>query len=234
MPGIHSSAVVETDSIGEGVTVGEFSVVRPGAVLGDGVTLMPHALVDAGVEIGAGTEVQPGCVIGRRPRGTGTIARKPSYRERLRIGSGCAIGANAAIYYEVEIGEDTLVGDHVSIRERTVIGDHCVVGRMAGIDQDVRIEDGAVLMFASNIVAKTVIGKGAFIAAGVITTNDNFEGQGADPEARGIRIGDGTSIGAGAIFLPDVAVGPGATVGAGSVVTRDVPANTRVMGVPAR
>src|SRR5689334_3029830 len=108
-PGIHSSAVVETDSIGEGVTVGEFSIVRSGATIGDGVTILPHALVEEGVEIGAGTEIQTGAVIGRRPRATGTITRTPTYEERLRIGSGCAIGAHVVIYYGVEIGDDTLV-----------------------------------------------------------------------------------------------------------------------------
>ncbi|HEV2728174.1 MAG TPA: hypothetical protein VGV34_07755, partial [Solirubrobacterales bacterium] len=92
MPKIHPSAVVETDSIGEGVAIGEFAIVRPGAVLGDGVEILPHALVDANVEIGAGTEIQPGCCIGRRPRATGTVKRKPTYSERLRIGPGCAIG----------------------------------------------------------------------------------------------------------------------------------------------
>lgn len=235
MPGVHSSAVVETDSIGDGVTIGEFSIVRPGAVIGDGVTILPHVIVDANVEIGAGTEIQQGCCIGRRPRATGTVVRKPTYQERLRIGPGCAIGAHAVVYYDVEIGADTLVGDHASIRERTKIGDHCVVGRMAAIDQDVRIEDGAVMMFASNIVAKTVVGKGAFIAAGVITTNDNSLGlEGADQEAPGIRIEDEARIGAGAIFLPDVTIGRGAVVGAGSVVTRDVDAGTTVLGVPAR
>ncbi|HEX6601972.1 MAG TPA: DapH/DapD/GlmU-related protein [Solirubrobacterales bacterium] len=235
MPGFHSSAVVETDSIGEGVTIAEFSIVRPGAVLGDGATVFPHALIDAGVEIGAGTEIQQGCCIGRRPRATGTVVRKPTYGEHLRIGSGCAIGAHAVVYYDVEIGNDTLVGDHTSIRERTVIGDHCIVGRMNGIDQDVRIEDGAVIMFGSNIVAKTVVGKGAFIAAGVITTNDNSLGaKGVDEEAPGIRFEDEARVGAGALFLPDVTVGRGAVVGAGSVVTRDVAAGTTVIGIPAR
>lgn len=41
-------------------------------------------------------------------------------------------------------------------------------------------------------------------------------------------------IGAGATILPGVTVGENAVVGAGSVVTRDVEANTVVVGNPAR
>lgn len=49
-----------------------------------------------------------------------------------------------------------------------------------------------------------------------------------------VRICRNAWIGAGAIILPGVTVGENAIVGAGSVVTKDVPANTVVVGNPAR
>lgn len=52
--------------------------------------------------------------------------------------------------------------------------------------------------------------------------------------ARPVDIGANAWIGGGAIILGGVTIGDGAIVGAGAVVTRDVPANTTVVGNPAR
>lgn len=52
--------------------------------------------------------------------------------------------------------------------------------------------------------------------------------------ARGVVVEDGAWIGGGAILLDGVRVGSGAVVGAGAVVTRDVPARSLAVGVPAR
>ncbi len=52
--------------------------------------------------------------------------------------------------------------------------------------------------------------------------------------AKPITLEDNVWIGGGAIILPGVRVGRNAVVGAGAVVTRDVPANTVVVGNPAK
>ena len=49
-----------------------------------------------------------------------------------------------------------------------------------------------------------------------------------------IIIGSRCFIGMDAVLLPGITIGDRAVVGAGSVVTRDVAANTVVVGVPAR
>jgi len=54
------------------------------------------------------------------------------------------------------------------------------------------------------------------------------------PTKKGIKIGDDVWIGAGVIILDGVTIGPHAVIGAGSVVTRDIPAESVAMGVPAK
>ncbi len=49
-----------------------------------------------------------------------------------------------------------------------------------------------------------------------------------------VTVGRGAVIGAGAVVLPGLFIGENAVVSAGSVVVEDVPANTLVMGHPAK
>lgn len=236
MPTIHPSAVVETDSIGEEVTVAEFAILRAGAVLGDDVTIHPRAVVEAGVEIGAGTEVLAGSYLGQHPRAVGAISRKPVLRETVRIGSGCSIGLNTVVFYGAEIGPETMVGDTAAIREDARIGAGCVIGRYAAIDRGVQIGERSVIMTSSIIASKSSIGADVFIAPGFVCTNDNAIGAHGwvEEETAGATIEDGARIAANVTLLPGVRIGRGAVVGAGSVVTKDVEAGSTVLGVPAR
>lgn len=211
-------------------------MVRAGAVIGDDVTIHPHVVIEPGVEIGAGTEVLPGTYVGRRPRAVGSISRDPTYRETASVGAGCSIGANAVVYYDVEIGDDTLIGDAASLRETARVGNGCVIGRAVVLDRDVEVGDRSKINFASSLAAKARIGEGVFIAQHVITTNDNALGRHGwnDEQIAGPTIEDEAMIGANVTLLPGVRIGRGSTVGAGSVVTKDVAPGTTVVGVPAR
>jgi len=49
-----------------------------------------------------------------------------------------------------------------------------------------------------------------------------------------VTIKDGAHIGIGAIIMPGVTIGEGAVIGAGSVITKDIPAYSIAVGVPAK
>jgi bifunctional UDP-N-acetylglucosamine pyrophosphorylase/glucosamine-1-phosphate N-acetyltransferase len=74
----------------------------------------------------------------------------------------------------------------------------------------------------------TLVGAEVNIGAGTITCN--FDGT----QKFRTEIGEGAFIGSDTMLVAPVKVGAGARTGAGSVVTKDVPANSLALGVPAR
>ena len=233
---ISPHAVVLTDTIGQGVKIAEFAVVREGVHLGKDVTIHPHVIVEPGVHIEDGVEIFPGAYLGKEPKGVGTTLRAVTFKRHLRIGRGSSIGPHAVIFYDVEIGAETLIGDGASIREQCRIGTHCLISRYVTVNYNTMIGDRTRIMDSTHITGNCVIGNDVFISILVATVNDNemVSRSYAESEIVGPRIADNASIGAGACLLPGVRVGEGAIVGAGSVVTKDVESYTIVMGVPAR
>jgi acetyltransferase-like isoleucine patch superfamily enzyme len=154
----------------------------------------------------------------------------------LTIGDASSIGAHATIYYDVEIGASTLVGDAASIREGGRIGARCIISRCVTLNYDVVVGDDVKIMDNTHITGGMHIGRGAFVSTMVATTNDNHPTAGADIQARLAppRIGERAVVAAGAILLPGVVVGADAVVAAGAVVTHDVAPGSTVMGMPAR
>jgi acetyltransferase-like isoleucine patch superfamily enzyme len=230
------SAVVETDQIGENVTIKEYVIIRKNVVIGRNVIIHPFVVIEEGVRIGDGVEIYPGSYIGKTPKSTGALSRSLEFEINLSIGEGCAIGPHAVIYYDVEIGDHTLVGDGASIREGSRIGSHCVIGRYVTVNYQTKIGDHVKVMDHTWLAGNMQIGSDIFISGGVLTANDNHLGGAGyhEDEVKGPEIREGARIGAGAILLPGVVIGEGALIAAGAVVTRNVSPHQLVMGVPGK
>ena len=50
----------------------------------------------------------------------------------------------------------------------------------------------------------------------------------------GVRIGKNVWVGRNVCIMPGVSIGDGAVIGANAVVTKDIPASSVAVGIPAR
>lgn len=233
---INPMAIVQTEKIGSNVNIAEYAIIRENVTIGDNVYIHPNVVVESGVMIGDNVEVFPGAYIGKEPKGVGATARPIQFDRKVIINSECSIGTNAVVYYDVEIGNNTLIGDGVSIREQNVIGHHCIIGRYVTINYNSRIGNNTKIMDMSHITGNVTVGNNVFISMMVSSANDNIlvDRVYNEEDIVGPRIEDDVSIGVGAVLLPGVRIGKGAFVAAGAVVTKDVVPGTLVMGVPAK
>lgn len=230
----HETAVIATSArIASTASIGAFAVIGD-ATIGENVVIHSHVVIGDGVEIGSDVEIFPGAVIGREPKGAGATSRPIDCVRRIRVGAGCSIGPHAVLYYDVEIGTGTLIGDGASIREQCRIGERCIISRYVTINYNTCLGDGVKVMDLTHLTGNMTIEDGAFISCLVGTANDNLIRKGYGDHVVGPSIRRDSVIGAGATLLPAVDIGEGSTVGAGSVVTRSVDPNARVVGVPAR
>jgi len=220
--------------IGKNCLIRSYAIIRRGVVIGDKVIIYPHVVIEDNVIIGESVEIFTGAFIGKEPKGAGVVSRQPKFERRIVIGNECSIGPNVVIFYDVAIGNNTLLGDGASVREQCVIGSYCILSRYVTINYNTNIGNHTKIMDNTHITGNALIGDNVFISTMVGTTNDNIIRMGYGEHIMGPTIEDSVIIGVGASLLPGIKIGKNAIVAAGSVVTKNVAAYDVVMGIPAK
>jgi len=97
----HQTALVETESVGDGTCIRAFAHVFPGARIGRDCEIWDHAFIGNQVTVGDGVTVQCGVQLGDG-------LSHPDHP--TTVGNGAAIGANATIVAGIRIAEHVMVG----------------------------------------------------------------------------------------------------------------------------
>lgn len=135
----------------------------------------------------------------------------PTFRLVLLRAGGCNVGKALILDGVTVLGRQLHVEDGAFINQGALVEAHAPV----------TIRSGASVAMRCRIITSTHdLGTSAKRAGRLV--------------CKPVTIEEGAWLGAGVTVLPGVVVGRGSVVGAGSIVTRDVPANTLVVGSPAR
>ena len=163
--------------------------------------------------------------------GTNVVLRHP---RKIRIGDdvaiddGCVLDAKGSGNRGIDIGSRVFLGRHTLLSCK---------------DGDIALEDGVNISYNCTVFSASSvrIGRETLLAAYCYVVGGGHDFDRPDlpvvqqsRPSRGIVVGPGGWLGAGAIVLDGVTVGPSAIVGAHAVVTQDVPAFAIVAGAPAR
>ena len=153
------------------------------------------------------------------------------------------ISNTAIVEDSVSIGTNVKIWHHAHIRSNVDLGINVIIGSNVYIGSGVSIGDNSKIQNNALIYEPAQIGNGVFIGPGVIFTNDhnprainsdNTQKSSSDWNKASVLVGEGASIGAGAICVGPIEIGKWALVGAGAVVIEDVPNYALMLGVPAR
>lgn len=203
--GIHPTAVIaESARIGEGVSVGPFTVIEAGARIG------------AGTRIGSGCSIGPDASIGRDGivYARVTLYHDTAVGDRVILHSGVVLGADGfgfapnpfgetgawakiaqigrvVLGDDVEIGanttvdrgaiEDTVLGNGVKLDNQIMvghncrIGDHTAVAACAGIAGSTHIGQRCTIGGAAMLSGHLVLGDDVHVSGGTAVTSDVLE-----------------------------------------------------------
>jgi acetyltransferase-like isoleucine patch superfamily enzyme len=163
--------------------------------------------------------------------GQNVVLRHP---HKIRIGNNVVIDDNCLLDAKGDGNRGITVGNGVFVGRNSILS--CKIG-------DIDLEDGVNVGFNCELfsASRVRVGRDTLLAAYCYVIGGDHEvgsaavAVGAQPRrSRGVAVGAGAWLGAGAKILDGVAIGDSAIVGAGAVVREDVPARAIAVGVPAR
>jgi UDP-3-O-[3-hydroxymyristoyl] glucosamine N-acyltransferase len=177
-----------TAMISQSASIGEGTIIQPGAFVGNHVTIGTNCIIHSNVSIydhsviGNNVIIHSSSVIGgdayyfqRRPEGY----KKMESCGRAIIGDNVEIGASTTIDKGVSgdtvVSAGTKMDNHVQVGHDTYIGKNCLIGAFCAIAGVTRIEDEVILWANCLINKDLVIGSKAVVLAGA-GTDKSLEG----------------------------------------------------------
>jgi bifunctional UDP-N-acetylglucosamine pyrophosphorylase / glucosamine-1-phosphate N-acetyltransferase len=181
--------------------------------------------IDVGVKIGKDTTLLPNTDLhGNTTIGERNVIGPNTIIRDTTIGNDCKI--LASVLEGAVLEDDVDMGPFARLRKGAHLKSHVHMGNFGEVKDSILHE--GVKMGHFSYIGNANIGARTNIGAGTITAN--YDGEKKNPT----EIGEDAFIGSDTMLVAPLKLGDGARTGAGAVVTKNVPADTLVVGMPAR
>ena len=190
--------------------IGQFTYLSPQVKLGKNVRIGHNCTLDGDITIGDDTVIWNGV----------TIVNHVTIGSQCEIKSGAVIGHDGYAYTEDASHKKTMVKHFggVTIGNDVLIGENLCISR--GTIDDTTLEDGVKLDALGHVAHNCYFERNSAMAVPCSVSGS-------------VHVGENAYI-AGDIIRNQCSVGDNAFVGLGAVVVKDVPADTTVIGNPAK
>ncbi len=173
---IHPTAVIDPGArLGEGVSVGAFTLVGPDVEIGDGCQIGPHCSFAGPTRIGRDNRFIGHCAVGGDPQdkkfaGERTelvIGDRNVFREFVTLNRGTGDGGGVT-----RIGDDNWMLAYTHVAHDCIVGNHCIFSNNATLAGHVEIGDYVILSGFAGIHQFCRIGAHAFVGMGAMVNGD--------------------------------------------------------------
>lgn len=176
MSDIHSTAIIDPSArIGDGVTVGPYSVIGADVEIGANTWIGPHVVINGPTTIGSDNKIHQFASIGDAPQdlkyaGEPTrleIGDRNTIRECVTINRGTVSGGGLT-----KVGSDNLLMAYIHIAHDCRIGNHVIFSNNASLAGHAHVGDYVILSGFTLVHQFCSIGDYAFTGMGSAISKD--------------------------------------------------------------
>lgn len=173
---IHGTAIVDPNAqLGEGVSIGAYSVIGADVQIGDNTTIANHVTIEGPTTVGQNNHIYQYNSIGAAPQDK-KYAGEPT---TLTIGDGNTIREFCTFNRgtvqdlgDTKIGNDNWIMAYVHVAHDCVISDHTIIANNTSLAGHVNISDWVILGGFTQVHQFITIGAHAFTGFGSGLTKD--------------------------------------------------------------
>jgi len=172
--------------------------IRGNLTVGRDVVIDVNCVFEGNVELADGVVIEPNCIIVNSKIGAGSHIKAYTHIEDSVLAADCDIGPYARLRPGTNLADGVKIGNFVETK-KAVIAKGSKVNHLS-------------------YIGDAIVGSNVNVGAGTITCN--YDGVNKSKT----EIGDNVFVGSNSALVAPVKLGAGSTIGAGSVITKDVEA----------